>query len=163
MSSVSFGCTLRHSSDVVSSLLIYAADIDANNIVQERRGNNQSSIWNNGTIGGSNLKAYAADLVSLQVCSAGADASALRIWYASDSVTFEEYLWRDGGDEWVLQRKWENYSTAAGIGCHSKADDPNTYVALVNGDKSVEFWYKSTTDSSVGDTAGWLQSKHYPT
>lgn len=97
----------------------------------------------------------------MQAClaSTSTESPAIRIWYASSNSTFEEYLWRSGETVWTWQRQWKGYSGTAGIACNVQVDSSGTYVALVNADGRVEIWSKKVSDSSVGGSAGWEQSK----
>ena len=76
----------------------------------------------------------------------------MRLWYASDNVTFQEYLLQD--DEWKWQQSWEGYHGAAGVGCYSWSRGVNIYAGFVNINNNVEIWYQNTTGSD-----GWRQSK----
>lgn len=67
----------------------------------------------------------------------------MRLWYASNETTFEEYTFRTG------------FSAAAGVGCYSWGPDNYTYAAFVNLDNALELWYKEKTDE---DPEGWRES-----
>lgn len=132
-------------------------DIDKGFNIRQRSGTNESKIWTDGSIDKVGLKANKADLVGMQAC--WADPYGMRIFFASNSTTFEEYKLLDGHDESIWQRNWTDYNGAAGIGCYGWGDDNTTYAALVNPKDNVEFWYKSEDDESIGGSAGWAQSE----
>jgi len=97
---------------------MFRTDIDINNQIRHRFGSNDSTLWSNGTIGTAELVAYDGDLVGLQACWSGLNSSVpIRLFYASNSKIFKEYLWRAHDDKWMWQRSWSNYSGAAGVGC----------------------------------------------
>lgn len=79
----------------------------------------------------------------------------MSLWFASDSTTFQEYLYQD--DEWKWQRSWEGYNGAAGVGCFSWGAGPYKYVGFVNVDNQLEIWWQNST--SVEGPSGWNQSK----
>ena len=87
-----------------------------------------------------------------------ADQSApIRLFYASNSTAFEEYLWWAEQDEWEWQRTWEGYSASADVGCYTGSDNYR-YVGLVNPSDRLEIWYQS-----VGGRPGyWQKSQHNP-
>lgn len=83
----------------------------------------------------------------MRVCWAGINESIpLRLWYASDSTTFEEYLYHDNEGEWKWQQSWPNMSGAAGVGCYSWGPN-NMYVAFVNLQNQVEIYHRSKADN----------------
>jgi hypothetical protein len=97
----------------------------------------------------------------MQVCWAGSGGSSedgMRIWFASNSTTFQEYIWYDSDDTWTWQREWTDYNGAAGIGCYSWGEDTTAYVTLVTLRDNVELWYKNNSDDTIGGTAGYVQS-----
>jgi hypothetical protein len=82
----------------------------------------------------------------------------MRIWFASNSTTFQEYIWDYPDDTWKWQREWSGYNGAAGVGCYSWGDSTTAYVTLMTLRNNVELWYKDNSDESVGGTAGYVQS-----
>ena len=106
--------------------------------------------WTNGTIDQVGLTAYAGDLVGMQACRTS--GSGARIWFASDSTTFQEYVSYDTVGPWTWQRDWTGYNGAAGVGCYSGGESTTAYVTLVTLSNNVELWYKN------GGTDGYAQS-----
>lgn len=133
-------------------------DIDVENQIRQRSNSNTTGVWTNGTIDNVGLKAYVGDLVGMQACWAGNLGVGMRIWFASNSTTFQEYIWYDPEDTWRWQREWTGYNGAAGVGCYSWGPNTTAYVTLVTLKNNVELWYKDSTDQSVGGTAGYTQS-----
>jgi hypothetical protein len=130
-------------------------DIDQNYQVRQRSGSNATTDWTDGTINQEALQTYRGDLVGLHACIDSSDTAAMRLWYASDDTTFEEYAFTN--DAWAWQRSWRNYSGAAGVGCYSWGTDNYTYASFVNLDNTLELWYKEKTDM---DPNGWHQSQY---
>jgi len=81
----------------------------------------------------------------------------VRLWYASDSTTFEEYLYHDSEGEWRWQQSWKNLSAAAGVGCYSWGPN-NIYAAFVNLQNQVEIHHRTKADAHLSD--GWEKCKH---
>jgi hypothetical protein len=130
-------------------------DIDQTYQVRQRSGSNATTDWTDGTINQEALQTYRGDLVGLHACIDSSDTAAMRLWYASDDTTFEEYAFTN--DAWAWQRSWHNYSGAAGVGCYSWGTDNYTYASFVNLDNTLELWYKEKTDT---DPNGWHQSQY---
>ena len=83
----------------------------------------------------------------------------MRLWYASNNTTFEEYLYHDDEGEWKWQRSWENFSGAAGVGCYTWArNHAYIYAAFVNLQNQVEIYYRTKTDAHLA--TGWEKCKH---
>lgn len=138
-----------------SKLLTKQIDIDQDHQLRQRSGDNSSTFWTDGSLNESNLTAYRGDLVGLHACWAGIGArSPIRLWYASDNVTFQEYLLQD--EQWKWQRSWEGYHGAAGVGCYSWGRGDNVYSGFVNTNNNVEIWYLNATSSDE-----WRQSKYF--
>ena len=134
-------------------------DIDRDYRVRQRSGSNATNAWTDGSINDKNLESYRGDLIGLHACPASPNAD-MRLWYASNETTFEEYTFgNDDDDEWTWQRSWTGYSAAAGVGCYSWGPDNYTYAAFVNLDNALELWYNEKTDE---DPAGWRQSMFQP-
>jgi hypothetical protein len=133
-------------------------DIDVENRIRQRSNSNTTNTWTQGTIDQVGLTTYAGDLVGMQACWAGTSEYSARIWFASNSTTFQEYIWYGTEDTWTWQREWTGYNGAAGVGCYSWGGGTTTYVTLVTLSNNVELWYKDGTDQSVGGTAGYKQS-----
>jgi hypothetical protein len=68
----------------------------------------------------------------------------MRIWFASNTTTFQQYGWRDGDDEWDYQQSWHGKNGHAGIGCYSWAPGTTTYVMMLNQTNELEIWWKDT-------------------
>jgi hypothetical protein len=97
-------------------------------------------------------------LVGLSTCESVANQSApIKLFYASNSTAFEEYLYWAEKDEWEWQRTWEGYNTSADVGCYTGRDNYR-YVGLVNPSNRLEIWYLSAEDSP-GD---WQKGAHIP-
>jgi hypothetical protein len=97
----------------------------------------------------------------MQACWAGSGRFSeygMRIWFASNSTTFQEYIWYDPDDTWKWQRDWTGYNGAAGVGCYSWGEGTTAYVTLITLRNNVELWYKDINDQSVGGAAGYTQS-----
>jgi hypothetical protein len=90
----------------------------------------------------------------MQACWAINNSVPIRLFYASDNMTFEEYLWFMEDDTWEWRRSWKNYSGAASIGCY-KGGPTYRYAALVNLDNQVEFWYQTKGSDDV--SAVWFK------
>lgn len=132
-------------------------DIDRDYHLRQRSGSNATNIWTDGSINEKNLATYRGDLIGLHACPASPNAD-MRLWYASNETTFEEYTFSNDADEWTWQRSWTNYSGAAGVGCYSWGPDDYTYAAFANLDNDLELWNKEKTDP---DPEGWRQSMFY--
>lgn len=133
-------------------------DLDTNNVIRQRSSSNRSDSegWTDGSISRANLTAWDGDLVGLTACWSSINASIpIRLWYASDNETFEEYLWFAERDEWVRQPSWQGYNGAAGVGFHTGAGF-NTYVGMVNTRNELKFFYQRTAGE---DLSNWQESK----
>jgi hypothetical protein len=127
-------------------VLMTNSDIDTDNFIRQRSGNNRTTGWTEGSIAKSKIAAWDGDLVGLTACSSALDESApIRLFYASSSTSVEEYLWRAEKDEWVQQQTWEGYSGAAGVGCFG-GTGAYRYLGLVNTDNQLEIWYQASED-----------------
>ncbi|KAM0720683.1 hypothetical protein Q7P37_004820 [Cladosporium fusiforme] len=139
--------------------------IDVNNRIRQRSNSNRTDVWTNGLINDMAFIAYAADLVGMQACWAGRSSLkgeyGMRIWIATNSTTFTEYLWYEGEETWSQQREWIGYNGAAGVGCYSWGEDERSYVALVTTRNNVELWYRDQTNENEGSTQGYIQSMTY--
>lgn len=104
-------------------LLTAYADIDSNNLVRQRSGNNRTVGWSEDSLSKAKLTVWDGDLVGLSACESAAHQSApIRVFYAFNSTAFEENLWRADQDGWEWQRTWEGYSAAADVGCYTGSD-----------------------------------------
>jgi hypothetical protein len=122
------------------------SDIDSDNFIRQRSGNNRTTGWTEGSISKAKLTAWDGDLVGLTACSSALDESApIRLFYASSSTSVEEYLWRAKKDEWVRQQTWDGYSGAAGVGCFG-GTGAYRYLGLVNTENQLEIWYQASED-----------------
>lgn len=130
-------------------------DIDADNRIRQRSSSNQSSGWSDGSIGRANLKAWNGDMVGVQACWAINFSVPIRIFYASDETTFEEYLWFAQDDTWAWQRSWKGYSGTAGVACDHQGDSFYRYVGMVNLQDQLEFWYQVKGGDDL--SADWLK------
>ena len=127
-------------------VLTAISDIDSDNLIQQRSGNNRTDGWTEGSISKSKLTAWDGDLVGLTACASALDDSApIRLFYASSNTAVEEYLWRAEKDEWDWQQTWEGYSGAAGVGCFGGTGDYR-YLGLVNSKNGLEIWYQASED-----------------
>lgn len=81
----------------------------------------------------------------------------IRLFYASDNTTFEEYLWFAQDDVWAWQRSWKGYSGTAGVACDHQGDPFYRYVGMVNLQNQLEFWYQVKGDDDL--SAEWLKCK----
>jgi hypothetical protein len=143
---------------LVCGVLTACADIDTDNFVRQRSGNNETAGWSEGSISKVKLTAWDGDLVGLSACESAANQSApVRLFYASNSTAFEEYTWWAERDEWEWERTWEGYSTAANVGCYTGSDNYR-YVGLVNRSNRLEIWYQSVEDSPDD----WQKGQHIP-
>jgi hypothetical protein len=121
-------------------------DVDSDNLIRQRSGNNRTAGWTEGSIYESKLTAWEGDLVGLTACASALDDSApIRLFYASSSTAVEEYLWRSEKDEWDWQQTWDGYSGAAGVGCFGGTGDYR-YLGLVNSENGLEIWYQASED-----------------
>jgi hypothetical protein len=137
-------------------ILTARLDIDSDNLVRQRSGNNRTVGWTEGSITKAKLTAWDGDLVGLSVCESVANESApIRLFYASNSTAFEEYLWWAEDDNWEWQRTWEGYSASADVGCYTGSDDYR-YVGLVNPSNQLEIWYQPAEDVP----ADWQKGQH---
>lgn len=104
-------------------------------------------MWTEGSITDANLIAYGGDLIGLHACYGGRSTTPIRLWYAADETSFEEYLYHE--NQWKWQRSWRDLSGAAGVGCYSWGEPPNNfiYVAFVNLENQLEIWYQSKADT----------------
>lgn len=92
----------------------------------------------------------------MSACWSSINASVpIRLFYASDNATLQEYLWWSERDEWVWQRSWEGYDGAASIGCYDGDWGDYTYIGLLKPNNELEFWYQSKTGD---DQADWRRS-----
>lgn len=138
-------------------MLTARPDIDTDNILRQRSGNNRTDGWTEGSLSKANLTAWGGDLVGLAACdSAINETIPLRLFFASNSTAFEEYLWFTDEDKWVWQQTWEGYSGAASVGCFGNLDGYR-YVGLVSRSNQLEFWYQAQEDLQDG----W-QKGEYP-
>jgi len=134
--------------------LILRTDIDKDHIVRQRTADSTSQEWSDGPINDLQLTAFDGDLVGLHACWVGKDRQApLRLWYASDNATFQEYVRKRNG--WTRERTWEGYSGAAGVGCYSMGVGDLIYVALINTSNELEIWYRDIANQQ----SEWEQSK----
>jgi hypothetical protein len=139
-------------------VLTVRSDIDSDNLVRQRSGNNGTVGWTEGSISKAKFTAWDGDLVGLSACEIAANNSApIRLFYASNSTAFEEYLWWAEKDEWEWQRTWEGYSASADVGCYTGTDNYR-YVGLVNPSNRLEIWYQPAEDIS----ADWQKGQHLP-
>lgn len=130
-------------------------DIDTNNVIRQRSGNNGTDGWTEGSLAKANLTAWNGDLVGLAACdSAINETIPLRLFYASNSTAFDEYLYFASDDKWVWQQTWNGYSGAADVGCFGTIDGYR-YVGLVSTSNELEFWYQAEEDIS----ADWQQGE----
>ena len=139
-------------------------DIDNNNLVRQRSGNNRTDSWTDGSLSEAHLTAWNGDLIGLAACdSAINETIPLRLFYASNSTAFEEYLWFAGEDKWVWQQTWNNYSGAADVGCFGSIDGYR-YVGLVSASPSntLELWYQPEEDISADWQKGEFQCSQSP-
>lgn len=133
-------------------VLIAGSDIDSNDHIRQRSGNNR---WTEASISEARLTAWNGDLVGLAACDSAINESIpIRLFYAFNSTSFEEYLWKADEDEWVWQQTWPDYSAAAGVGCHTGVGY-NRYVGLVRPSNRLEFWYQPTDDIKAEWQEGW--------
>lgn len=136
-------------------VLIIRPDVDSDNLLRQRSGNNRTTGWTEGSIAEAKLTTWDGDLVGLTACASALDESApIRLFYASNSTAVEEYLWRAEEDEWVWQQTWEGYSGAAGVGCFG-GTGAYRYLGLVNSENNLEIWYQASED--VG--TNWQKGK----
>lgn len=133
-------------------LLMYVPDIDKNDTIRQRTNDNVTNKWSDGPLGSANLKVNDADLASFTVC--WSQENSLRLYFASDNTTLQEYESHDESGGWSLQRSWSGYSGVGGIGCPYRGDYNETYVALINSMNEVELWWRNQT-TSANDTAVW--------
>jgi hypothetical protein len=70
----------------------------------------------------------------------------MRIWFASNATTFQQYGWREGDTAWNYQQSWNGKNGHAGIGCYSwdTAVGSTTYVMMLNHTNVLEIWWKDT-------------------
>lgn len=131
---------------LLCGVLTALSDLDSENFIRQRSGNNQSTGWTEGSISKAKLAAWNGDLVGLSACESAINGSIpVRLFYASNSTAFEEYLWYAEEDEWVWQKTWNGYSGAAGVGCHPGIGYYR-YTGLVNPSNRIEIWYQPTED-----------------
>jgi hypothetical protein len=135
-----------HSSHCV---LTARPDIDSDNFIRQRSGNNRTTGWTEGSSSKAKWAAWDSDLVGLTACASAIDESApIRLFYASNSTAVEEYLWRAEEDDWAWQQTWEGYSGAAGVGCYG-GTGAYRYLGLVNSDNVMEIWYQASEDTGT--------------
>jgi hypothetical protein len=103
----------------------------------------------------------------------------MRLWFASDNDTLEEYLWVDRSDndngtsydDWVWQQSRPGYDPFAGIGCHnggpiySGGPDLPVIVTLLNSQSELEICTMSTAEAlaqleQVNAISAWTKSKY---
>jgi hypothetical protein len=126
-----------------------SSDIDSDNFIRQRSGDNRTAGWTEGSISKAELTAWDGDLVGLTACASAIDESApIRLFYASSSTAVEEYLWRAEKDEWVRQQTWEGYSGSAGVGCFG-GTGAYRYLGLVNTENQLEIWYQASEDGGT--------------
>lgn len=77
----------------------------------------------------------------------------LRLWYASDNATFQEYVRK--GNAWTREKTWKGYSGAAGVSCYSTGGGDFVYVGLINLNYELELWYRDITNQQ----SEWEQCK----
>lgn len=131
---------------LVYSTNTWLLDVDSDNLIRQRSGNNRTVGWTEGSISKSKLTAWDGDLVGLTACASAINETIpIRLFYASSSTAFEEYLWRAEEDEWIWQQTWEGYSGAADVGCFSGTGDYR-YLGLVTPKNQLEFWYQPAED-----------------
>jgi hypothetical protein len=162
-------------------VLMLCVDIDSDNVVRQLVSNNGTDgAWRRGPLEKANLHAYDADRVAMQACWAGLSGNiAMRLWFASDNDTLEEYLWVDRGDndnrtsydDWVWQKSRPGYDPFAGIGCHnggpvySGGPDLPVIVTLLNSQSELEICTMSTAEAlaqleQVNAISAWTKSKY---
>jgi hypothetical protein len=104
------------------------SDIDSDNFIRQRSGNNGTTGWTEGSISKAKLTAWDGDLVGLTACASAIDESApIRLFYASSSTSVE------------------GYSGAAGVGCFG-GTGAYRYLGLVNTENQLEIWYQASED-----------------
>ena len=139
--------------------LIAEADIDNINKIRYLTGNNGTdpAKWSRGSFPHDARAAWDGDVVGLTACAGINSSIPIRLWYAADSTTFEEYLWHAEDDQWELMDTWRGYSGASSVGCWN-GNRNESYVGLVNLNNALTFWYysKQGGDTSEADwRKGW--------
>lgn len=93
-------------------------------------------------------------MVGLKACWSSINTSVpIRLFYASNATTIQEYLWWADEDNWVWQNSWNDYDGAANVGCRD-GDGSNTHLGLVTLNNQIEFWYQRTAGD---DLSNWQE------
>ena len=149
-------CHLSRNLLQAPNLLSIQPDIDLENQVRHRIGNNRSTAWVEGSTRANQLYAWDGDLVGLTACWGTSNDIPIRLFYASSNTTFEEYLWNMKADKWLWQKRWEGYNGAAAVRCLGVSGG-NRYVALMNSDNQIEVWYQNKDDND--GSLNWIKCK----
>ncbi|GAB7335737.1 hypothetical protein MBLNU13_g08033t1 [Cladosporium sp. NU13] len=92
------------------------------------------------------LTAWDGDLVGLSACESAINESVpIRLFYASNSTAFEEYLWWAAEDKWEWRQTRQGYSGSANVGCHPGIGYYR-YLGLANPSNRLEIWYQPAED-----------------
>lgn len=149
--------------DALSKILLTTkSDIDSGNIIRQRSGNSGagSTGWTEGLISSEKRLAWEGDMVGLKACSVhnGSLSASIRLFYASSSATIQEWIWFSDEDRWAPKQNWTGYSGASSVGCYT-FDTSFEYVALVNTNNTVEFWYQKKEEGNWYE-ADWKRCQY---
>lgn len=144
-----------------------------NNRVKQKVNSNSTNIWQDGPLTALNLTAYDAPNVGLQACWYGnyygdseaskfptrdgnnntipfdASTPGMHLWYPTDRLTFKQYGWYEGQEQWLEEDTW-GMSAHAGVGCYSWLPGTTTYAMMVDSSNTVEIWWKDTNGTRKG-------------
>ncbi|KAJ4341714.1 hypothetical protein N0V95_007147 [Ascochyta clinopodiicola] len=140
--------------------------------VTQTNASTTSLLWTPGPLSAQNLKVYDSPSSGLQACWKGDyygdsdftnfptntgkpneipfdNRQGMNIWYALDNSTFQQYAWYAGNDDWQQIKKWQGFSTQAGVGCYSWGAGTTQYAMMVNKDEDVEFYWKDSDTNTT--------------
>lgn len=145
------------------------ADINQENMIRERYNSNQSTfgtagIWQDGVINDLNITVLDAEQAGLLGCWYGntggdvdfdggnntTDEVGMRLWYASNSTTFQQYGWRRSSNAWVYEETWSNLNGYTSPGCYTWGPSETiTYTAFVDLYGSSSIYWRDTSWNKV--------------